>query len=103
MRGTKSYYAGVYRGDKLVDVVRYHSDRPRDAAEVYSAWRIETNPWYWPGNMHFKPIHARDVGKYVRKVLGLRPYERFFGEIAWIGSSPSYSVFASTPEIITHY
>ena len=103
---SRNYYAGVYRdgSGELVDIIRYHSDTFGDE-DVREHWRTETSPAYDAKGVHRRRLRAKDVRTLAKRVCGIGPYERFFGEIAWTRVAWGYSdsMFATSPEIITHH
>ena len=99
---SRHYYSAVYRNGsgELLDVICYHSDTHTDK-EVREARDKEAGPWFWSG-VHFKKVTSREAMRLTRKLLGLAPYERFYGHIAFVEQSRSCYVFARSPTIIAH-
>ena len=91
------YYAAVLKdgSGEFLTVHRYNSKAERDE---------DCKPYNFVNNWHKVPVTSSEGMRLARKVCGLRPYERFYGEINWTLARPWFSVYgvAFEPEIITH-
>lgn len=74
----RHYYARYESLDhELRDVFRYDSREQRDR---------ECSPPMQDGRGWLVPVTEKEASRMARELHCLRPYERFFGELVWIGA-----------------
>lgn len=91
----RHYYARYEtKGHELLNVIRFADKEERDR---------ECSPCMQDGRGWLVSIKERQAKREMRELYGLKPFERFFGELIWVGAwSPVSGTPCETVYLRTH-
>lgn len=91
---SRHYYAEYQYNYHTSGIYRFDSKSERDH---------ECSPYCWTSNERMVRISAKDAMRKARELWNIRDYERFFGELIWVGGwSPILGTPVETVTLITH-